>query len=241
MAGHAHDKESPSPTRPDGRPGAVAAPGPTTMTVTGAATVYAVPDEAVITFVVESDGVEPGVSMSANAAEVEKVLARLSAEGVGGAETQTANVNVYPIRTYDPKTGQESLAGYRSQNTVVVRLRGSDMQAKAGRLLSAGLEAGATGVSGPAWRLRDETQVVAEALRQAAVNAKTKADSLAEAQGMRVGEVVAMREGIGDPAAGVGSRDVVYAKMATAGVPWSIVLNFGILKMRLSLPMRSDQ
>ena len=34
-----------------------------------------------------------------------------------------------------------------------------------------------------------------------------------------VGEVVAVREGSGDPVTGVGSHDVVFAKMAAAGVP----------------------
>ncbi|MBN1632126.1 MAG: SIMPL domain-containing protein, partial [Thermoleophilia bacterium] len=118
-----------------------AAPGSKTITVTGAATVSVAPDEAMLTFVVESDGVEPGTSMAANAIGVGSLLTRLSAEGVDVAATQTANVSVYPIRTYDPKTGQESLTGYRSQNTVVVRLRGADMTAAAGKLLSAGLEA----------------------------------------------------------------------------------------------------
>ena len=218
MAGHAHDEDDPAPGGSESLHRASASAS-RTITVTGTATVHAAPDEALLTFLVESDGAEPSVSMAANAAAVERVLTRLATEGATSSEMRTANVSVYAIRTYDPKTGQESLAGYRAQNSVVVRLQGSEMAAVAGRLLSAGLDAGATGVSGPAWRLRDETAVTAETLRQAALNAALKAGALAEAQGSRIGEVVTVREGSGDPMIGAGSSDVVFAKMASVGTP----------------------
>jgi uncharacterized protein YggE len=69
------------------------------------------------------------------------VTERLNAEGVEDAAMETSNVSVYPIRTYDPKTGKESLTGYRSQNTVTVTLKdgrnvGKVLAASVGRVRS---------------------------------------------------------------------------------------------------------
>jgi uncharacterized protein YggE len=200
-------------------PGSGTSPGSGTIMAIGMATVSVAPDEAMLTFVLENDGAEPGLAMTANAVGVRKLTARLSAEGVSGDAMQTANVSVCPVRAYDPKTGQESLTGYRSRNTVTVKLRGGGTPELAGKLLSAGLDAGATGVSGPDWRLQDETPAVVEALRQAALNARAKADALAEAEGRRVGDVVAIREGVSEPGPGAVYRELAYAKMAAAGVP----------------------
>ena len=63
-----------------------------------------------------------------------------------------------------------------------------------GKVLSAAVDAGANIVSGPVWTLSDDTAAVAEALKKAVANARTKADALAEAQGVKVGDVVTMSE-----------------------------------------------
>ena len=63
----------------------------------------------------ESDGDRPRGSLNANAASVQKVLDRLKSEGIADKDIKTANVSMYPIRTYAPDTGQETLTGYRSQ------------------------------------------------------------------------------------------------------------------------------
>ena len=51
------------------------------------------------------------------------------------------------------------------------------------KVLAAGVETGATLVSGPDWRLRDDSQAVNEALKQAVANARAKAETLAAAAG----------------------------------------------------------
>jgi uncharacterized protein YggE len=168
-----------------------AAGAPNTITVTGNATESSAPDEAVLTLTVESDGTDPGASLNANAVAVKNVLDRLKTEGIAAEAIETANVSVYPIRTYNPDTGQETLTGYRSQNTVTVTMAEA---AQVGKVLSAAVEAGANIVSGPVWKLSDDTAAVAAALKKAVANARTKAEALAEAQGVKVGDVVTMTE-----------------------------------------------
>ncbi|OFW61239.1 MAG: hypothetical protein A2133_11125 [Actinobacteria bacterium RBG_16_64_13] len=163
-----------------------------TITVQGKATVSSAPDEAILTLAVESDGSDPAASMNANSAAVAKVLERLKAEGVDSANIETANVTVMAIRTYNPQTGQETLTGYRSQNTVTVTLTDA---AVVGKVLSAAVESGVTNVSGPVWRLKNDSAAVVQALSEAVANARDKARALADAQGIEVGDVVMMNEG----------------------------------------------
>ena len=198
--------------------GSTAVASVNTITVVGSATVSSVPDQAALSLTVESDGTTPGAAMNANAAEVTKVLERLKAEGVDAAAIRTAYVNVYPIRTYNPDTGEETLAGYRAQNTVTVTLKGAAIADTAGRLLSAALEAGATSVSGPAWQLQDDTKAVAEALKQAVANARTKAEALAVAEGVGAGNVIMMNEGVVAQPSIQYSTDSMYARTAAGAV-----------------------
>jgi len=165
---------------------------PNTITVTGDATVNAAPDEATITLSVETDGSDPTTALDNNSKSIQKVLDRLKAEGVAESAIQTSNVSLYPIRTYDPQTGKESLTGYRAQNAVTVTLKEA---AVVGKILAASVETGATNVSGPVWRLTEDSAAVTEALKKAVANAQAKAQTLAEAGGVKVGQVVMMTEG----------------------------------------------
>jgi len=184
-----------------------------TITVSGKATVTSAPDEAVLTLSVENDASEPGASLDANSLAVKKVMERLKAEGVEDTAIETANVSVYPIRTYNPKTGQETLTGYRAQNTVTVTLKDART---VGKVLAASVETGATNVSGPVWRLADDSAAVIEALKKAVANARAKAEALAAAQGVKVGEVLMMNEsGVEQPITPIYTQ--MYADKAAAG------------------------
>ena len=161
-----------------------------TITVVGEATVKSSPDEAVLSVAVESDGKDPAAAMNKNSAAVTDVLERIKREGVDDKDIETANVTVYAIRTYT-NDGQEKLTGYRATNTVRVTLADAT---KVGTVFSAAIEAGANNVSGPVWRLSDNTKAVAEALKKATQNARQKAEALAEASGVDLGDVIMLSE-----------------------------------------------
>jgi uncharacterized protein YggE len=161
-----------------------------TITVVGEASVKSAPDEAVLTVAVESDGKDPGAAMNKNSTAVSAVLERIKREGVDDKDIETANVTVYAIRTYTD-AGQEKLTGYRATNTVRVTIADAK---KVGAVFSAAIEAGANNVSGPVWQLSDNTKAVAEALKKAAQNARKKAEALADASGVGLGDVVMLSE-----------------------------------------------
>jgi uncharacterized protein YggE len=163
-----------------------------TVTVIGKAEVTVAPNEAVLQLSVESDGADAAKAMDANSQAMQKVIDRLKAEGVEDSAIETANVTVYPVRTYDPQTGQESLTGYRAQNAVTVTLKDP---LKVGKVLAVAVEAGATSISGPVWGLSEDNAAVTEALKKAVADARTKAEAVAGAQGVKLGEVLMLNEG----------------------------------------------
>jgi hypothetical protein len=163
-----------------------------TITVNGTATVTSPPDEAVIVLTVENDGATATAAMNATSTQSNDLLAKLKSAGVEDSAIQTSSVTLYPVRTYDPTTGKETLTGYRAQNSVRVTLKDAATVAK---VLAVGVDAGVTLVSGPDWRLRDDSQAVNEALKQAVAHARAKAESLATAGGVSIGDVITITEG----------------------------------------------
>jgi uncharacterized protein YggE len=163
-----------------------------TVTVNGDATVTSPPDEAVIVLTVENDAATAPAAMDATSTQSNQLLAQLRTVGVEDSAIQTSSVTLYAVRTYDPTTGKETLTGYRAQNSVQVTLKDAPTVAK---VLAAGVETGVTQVTGPDWRLREDSQAVNDALKLAVAHARAKADTLAAAAGASIGEVISISEG----------------------------------------------
>jgi uncharacterized protein YggE len=180
-----------------------------TITVTGKATVQAAPDEAILTIAVENQAPEPAAALDANSAATAQVIERLNTEGVEDQAIETTNVAVYPIRSYDPETGKETLTGYRAQNSVTVTIKDP---ATVGRVLAASVESGATNISGPIWRLSEDSTAANDALGQAVANARARAEALAAAAGVDLGDVLMMSEASIDQ-----PSPLVYADVRAAG------------------------
>jgi uncharacterized protein YggE len=162
-----------------------------TITVSGQGEVKAGPDEAVLTVSVETEAPEAAQALEENSKQMEQVLERLRSEGLDEDSLQTANVAVYPNHQWDPQTNRETIEGYRAQNSIRVTV--TDLT-KVGDVFSAAAEAGANNISGPEWRLADDSDAVAEALDKAYASARAKAETLASAAGMKVGSVLSMQE-----------------------------------------------
>lgn len=161
------------------------------ITTTGRETTLASPDEAVIYVTVETRGEEAAAAVDENARQMKEVITRLEQEEVPEEAIQTSNVTVHPEGRNDPDTGRFIPEGYRARNTVQVTL--TDLE-RVGDIYSAAVEAGANNVQGPEWRLADDSAAVRDALKKAARVARTKAEALAEAEGVQVGDVLVMRE-----------------------------------------------
>ena len=157
------------------------------ITVSGTGSVQAVPDQAQFSLGVETSGPTAREALAANSERMRRVLAALFAAGVAKGDVQTQDVSV--SRSYPDN-------GYSADNSVSVTIR--DL-AKAGSILDAASNAGANNVYGPTLSRSDQDELQAKALSDAVDNARAKARALADAAGVQLGSVTAIRESGAEP------------------------------------------
>lgn len=191
-----------------GRPDAVqsAEPEPSdprTVTVSGTATVTAVPDEATFTFGVEGRGDTASAALAQSSAAIDRVVAAVKRAGVDGDDIQTQQVSVYPVTSMDGR----HIEGFAANSSVTVLISNLD---RAGPLLDAAVEAGANTVYGPSLDRSDREELVKQALADAVADARAKGEALAEAAGGSLGQVLSVTE------TGAASPPIPYADRLAA-------------------------
>jgi hypothetical protein len=195
---------------------------PDTVTVTGVGSVEAVPNEARMSFGVESRAATAKAAVAANADAMRKVINAL--RQAGAREITTQWVSVYPV---NGETG--SIEGYAASNSVSAVADVEDAPA----VIDAAAEAGANQISGPGLSRSDADKLYREALAKAVADARARAEVLAKAAGRSLGEITAMVEGGGsgpvpllrDAAEAVGGTPIEPGKLeTTAAVSVTFVL-----------------
>ena len=162
------------------------------ITVNGVGTVKSVPDEAQMSFGVQTEASTSQEALARNSAQMERVLAALKAAGIAEQDIRTEDVSVWP--KYDTM-GQEGQA-YTARNSVTVTIHELD---RAGAVIDSATRAGANEVSGPMLSSSGRERLEAKALEAAVDNARKKGEALAKAAGVGLGRVTAMVEGGGSP------------------------------------------
>jgi hypothetical protein len=115
-----------------------------------------------------------------------ELIDALKAAGVAERDIRTQDVSVGAA--YD---GSGKAGGYSARNSVSVRIR--DLN-RAGAILDAASRAGANEVYGPNLGRSDREGLEARALKDAVANARARAEALAEAAGVSLGDVTAISE-----------------------------------------------
>jgi len=155
-----------------------------TLTVNGVGTVKAVPDEAQMSFGVETRRATAQAAVAANADAMRKVINAL--RQAGAREIATQWVSVYPFTN---ETG--AVDGYTASNSVSVV---ADVDDAAG-LIDAAAEAGANQVSGPGLSSSNAEELYRSALAKAVTDARLRAEVLAKASGRSLGPITTIVEG----------------------------------------------
>jgi uncharacterized protein YggE len=131
------------------------------------------------------------------AAAMTAILAAIKGAGVAPRDIRTTLVSVQP--RYDYRDGKAPvLTGYELANTVEVTIR--DL-ATLGGVIDGSLGAGATSMDGLSFRVEDPTEAERAARLAAVAQARSRADTLAEAAGVTIAGVVDVVEGSGTPPA----------------------------------------
>lgn len=174
---------------PEGAKGSAEQPGHT-ITVNGTGKASTVPDRAGFTFGVNTKAKTATAASEANNSDMRKLIEALKTAGVPEEDIQTSQISLYP-----DYSDSGDLRGYEASNSVSVTVS----LAKAGDALQAAVGAGANQVDGPSLTKADTDKLYDDALRAAVADARSRAAVLADAAGVKVGEVVSIVEGSAPP------------------------------------------
>lgn len=175
---------------------------PDTLTVSGIGIVTAAPDEAQLSFGVETRGATAKAAVSANADAARRVINAL--RQAGARELATQYVSVYPVAGEDGK-----IQGYVASNSVSAVSDVGDAAA----LIDVAVEAGANQISGPVMSSKNAEALYRQALAKAVDEARARAEVLAKAAGRSLGEIHAIVESGGSAPIPFAARDAAEASV----------------------------
>lgn len=184
--------------------------------VNGAGVVLADPDTAQIGLSVETTGTTSAAAQKASNQLIASVRAEMQKMGIAEEDIITAYTSVYPIYTYDEKTDDRTVSGYRSNTDLQITTNDID---NTGKYIDAALKAGATGTNGVSFSVEDQGAYYTQALQLAVKNAQLSASAIAEAFGKPLGKVTSITEQ---------SRNVYYREMAKTSNSASMVEEAGM-------------
>ncbi len=159
------------------------------ITVTGEGKATATPDRTGMSFGVQSEGTTAEQALAVNSAAVRRLVDALKAAGVASKDLKTEHFDVSPRWDGDKVPEQR---GYQANASVTVSNQPLD---RASRLSEIGVKSGADTVSGPGLVVADPKGEYQDALKRAFADARSKAEVLAAAGGVSLGEVTAIVEG----------------------------------------------
>jgi uncharacterized protein len=155
------------------------------VTVTGHATVEAVPDEARFTFGVSTTAASARAAMAETSAKAQRVIEALRNAGIARADLRTQDVSVSPHWS-----NANRVDGYTAHSSV----EAVATVTRAGTVVDAAVAGGATETSGPAFDRSDRDALYRAALRQAFADAGEKARTLAAEAHSGLGQVLRIDE-----------------------------------------------
>lgn len=170
-------------------------PAPRNITVSGTGKVYLIPDIATISIGIHTEDESATRAVDENDAQAFKVTQVLINMDVDEDDIQTSNFNISAQLKYDERGNQEGTY-YIVDNTVFVTVHDLD---QLGEIMGAVVEAGANSIFGIQFDVEDKTEALSRARRAAIRDAQIKAEELAQAAGVTLGEVLSVNEFGGVP------------------------------------------
>jgi uncharacterized protein len=165
-------------------------PRPASVTASGEAVVTVEPDQAEVDIGVVTQARNAPDAARENADKLSRVMAEVKKILGKADEVKTASYSLTPNYRY-PQGGKPELVGYTATN--VLRIRTGTL-ANVGKLIDAGMQAGANAINRLAFTLKDEQSAQLQALRLASTKAKAKADEIAGALGLKIVKVLSVAE-----------------------------------------------
>ena len=155
---------------------------PPIISVSGEGMVEAQPNRAAISVGVVTREKNPSAVQTANARAATNVINAIVALGIERRNISTGNYNFSPTyRHYD--NGRTEIDGYEASNSVTIIVDDLNL---VGKIIDAALSNGANRVNSLNFGLRDKTAYQDEALKLAVLDARRKAEIVANALGKKI-------------------------------------------------------
>jgi len=203
---------------------------------TGAATVSAKPDQALVEIGVVSQGVTVAVAAAQNAKQTDAVLADLARLLGAGKKLRTTSYSVRPNVWYPKPGAAATINGYTATNIVEVTL---DDLAQVGKVIDSATNQGANLIQRLQYQLKNPGAVRAQALRQAAEQAGASVAAIASGLGLKVVRVLSAEETTsGDEDFGMHKKAVPPPPSAGTAPPTPIVV--GMIEVEANVILRVE-
>lgn len=163
----------------------------TLLSVSASADAKRVPDVASISTGVVTQATDANAAMRANAVQMDKVMVAIRAAGIAERDIQTSGINLNPQYNYRDNA-PPTITGYQASNTVSITVR--DLS-KLGKVLDTLVEQGANQVNGPSFEVDKPDEAYDEARVGALRKAQARAETYADALGLKVRRIVSISEG----------------------------------------------
>ncbi|MEP4148705.1 MAG: SIMPL domain-containing protein [Halioglobus sp.] len=174
-------------------PRLIAEPPNAQVRVSGQAEASMAPDMAVLQLTVMREADSARLALDANSSAMAEVIKAMRAGGVAERDLQTSNFSIQPRYIY-PKPRNEKppeLVGYTVRNSLTVRVR--DLNAL-GSLLDKSVSLGVNEGGNVSFTNDDPSTAVTKARASAVKDAMARARTLADAAGVRLGDIMEISE-----------------------------------------------
>ena len=174
--------------------GGMSALADSTITVQGVGIVHVDADRVSFSIGVREVASDVMTAQGAVNEKIADVIDAMKALGIEDDAISTNGIGIYPNYNYDSMDGSEIITGYTAYNNISVTVK--DV-ANSGKYIDAAFAAGANSLDYVEFSAADIAEASDRALALAVSNATDKAQVLAEAAGLELGEVLEVREGSG--------------------------------------------
>ena len=161
-----------------------------TLSVSGSASTFVIPDTASLSIGVQTQGKDASEASEKNAVLMNAVISALKNLGLADKEIRTTFLSVQPVYNYSRDGITQGIVGYTASNNVQVT---TQMLDKLGDIVDKSVNSGANQVSGISFMVSEEKQKQArdDLLVNAVKDAGDKAKKLAESLNVRIVSVKA--------------------------------------------------
>jgi hypothetical protein len=161
------------------------------ISVAGQGKVTGTPDLAIVTLGVSTLAPSVGEARDQSSAAMTAMLETMRANGIEEDDIQTSQFSI--SAEYDYRPNETILRGFRVNNTVIAKVRDID---QTGTVVDDAVDAGGdnTQIQGIAFTIDDPKELQAQARALAVEDARSRADTLADASGVGVGRPIMISE-----------------------------------------------